>query len=125
MEGKDVKQQSKYKILHNLKNLFFFLWFVFLMLELTQKIPGTGYSLSMFALKLIFEIHRDELDELIPEETKELNKKVYKIIICIILSILISTMFMRQQLTNTWLYASISAGIALIVIAFLKWNRER
>ena len=79
----------------------------------------------MFALKLIFEIHRDELDELIPEEVKNLNKKISKIIIAIILSILLSTMILTQQLTNTWLYVSVSAGIALLVMALLKWNRER
>ena len=89
-------------------------------MELGNKLPGTGYSLTMFAFKTLFELHRDEHNEFMPEEVKSVNRKILTGIIVFILIILICNIVISQTLTKIWEHVIISSIISVVISLILQ-----
>ena len=119
-EWKVEELNKTYKTLHKIRNIFYFLWFALLILELGNKLPGTGYSLTMFAFKTLFELHRDEYNEFMTEEVKDVNRKILTGIIVFILIILICNIVISQTLTKIWEHVLISSIISVVISLILQ-----
>ena len=115
---------SKYETLKKICTTLYIAWFILLILELTNTIYGTGYSLTTFAIKLMFDIFKDMANPIMPEDIKARSIGQTKAFLIFILVILIGlTLMMTTYIYELLLYFILSA-ITSGIICFIAFHKE-